>query len=336
MNMLKLSSWIGWLVVTVVFTTITTTSCTQQSPDTPVKPSSQLQSLTSATSDWVGFSSYYVAAKKGLFTENGLTVKDSAPLSAPEVFVAFMTRNADIAWVTTADAVQMIERDPSVKIVYVTDYSNGSDGIIGRNIKLPQDIKGKTIARENMLYEKVFLREYLKKAGLTEKDVQIKDMVAADASKAFVNKQVDAAVTYEPFLSKAANTGGGNVIFSTKDTNLIADVIVVREQLLKNRKSELQAYLKAVDKAIKLIKAEDPEALKITSAQMSISVDEVKSALKGIKLFDLESNKTIAFNKGNPTNIIGNLQLTTKGAADFKAITKSINPKSIYDTSLIE
>ena len=337
--MLKLSSWKNWLGLAVAFTALTSTACTQKPNATATTP--ERLPLTSVTSDWIGFYSYHIAAKKGFFADNGLAIKDSLPLSAADAFVTFMTKKADIAWVTTGDAAQMIERDPSIKIIYVTDYSDGSDGIIGRNIKVPQDIKGKTIARENLLYEKVFLRAYLKKAGLTEKDVKIKDMGAAEAAAAFANKQVDVAVTYEPSLTKAAKTGGGNVIFSSKGTNLVADVLVVRQELIKTRKPDLQAYLKAVDKAVKLVKAGDPEALKIAATQMNMSVDEVKFQLKGVKLFDLAGNKQIAFNKSSSTNIFGNLELVAKGVTDFHSElidinSKPIDPKSMYDASLVE
>ncbi len=333
MNMLKFSSWKHWLGLAAMVTTMTTTACTQpKATSTPA----QSQPLTTATLNWIGNSSYYVADKKGLFAENGLVTKEMFFPSSSEIFVSFMTRDADIAWVTSGDAVQMIERDPSVKIIYTTDYSNGADGIIGRNIKLPQDIKGKTIARENILYAKVFLRAYLQKAGLTEKDVTIKDMPVDQAATAFANKQVDAAVSGEPFLSKAMKAGGGSMVFSSKDSSLIADVIVVRQDLIQARKPELQAYLKAVDKAVKLVGAGDPEALKITATKMGISVDEVKSQIKGVKLFDLDGNKTIAFNQNSPGNIFGNLEVTTKGATAFKAISKPIDPKSLHDSSLIE
>lgn len=333
MSILKFSAWKYWLGLAVACTTLTTTACTKPEDTTT---SSQTQPLTSATVNWIGDSSYYVADKKGLFKKNGLTTKEAFFASPTDMFVSFMTKETDIAWVTSGDAVQMVERDPSIKIIYVIDYSNGSDGIIGRNIKLPKDIKGKTIARDNLLYAKVFLHAYLKKAGLTEKDVTIKDMTVENAATAFANKQVDAAVSFEPFMSKAAKTGGGNVIFSSKDTNLIADVIVVRQDLIKNRKPELKAYLKAIDQAVKLVKARDPEALQITATKMGISVDEVKSQIGGAKIFDLEDNKAIAFNKSSPNSIFSNLEVVTKGSTDFKAIAKPIDPRSLYDTSVIE
>lgn len=341
--MLSISSSFRWLSLGLVALTLTV-SCNQQpQTNTPTNPTvsrspapDRSQSLLSATNNWIGHSGHYVAVKKGLFAEAGVKVEDLFFQSSSEMLSAFMAGKADIAWLTTGDAVQAAEKDPSIKIIYLIDYSNGADGILGRNIKSPQNIKGKTVARENILFEKVLLQAYLNKAGLTEKDVKIKDMVAADAATAFGAKQVDAAVTFEPYLTKAAKQGGGEVIFSTKDTNLIADAIVVRDKLIQTRKADLQKYLTAVDKAVKLVNAGNPEAIGIAANKMGVSVEEVKAQLAGAKLFDLDGNRNIAFNKNNPNNVIGNLELTAKAATDFKVVAKPINPKTLYDASLVE
>jgi NitT/TauT family transport system substrate-binding protein len=225
-------------------------ACTQQ-PNTTTSPTASTatssQPLTSATINWIGHAGHYVALKKNFFTEAGVKVNDVFYGSPSEMLTGFLSGRADVAWLTNGDTIQAAEKDPTVKIIYLVDYSNGADGIIGRNIKSPKDLKGKTIARENVLFEKVLLQSYLSKAGLTEKDVTIKDLLAGDAATAFAAKKVDAAVTFEPYLSKAAKEGGGELLFSTKGTNIIADVIAVRANLIQTRKADLQAYLKAVD-----------------------------------------------------------------------------------------
>jgi ABC-type nitrate/sulfonate/bicarbonate transport system substrate-binding protein len=73
MNMLNFSSWRHWLGLVVAITTMTTTACTQ--PKATSRPA-QSQPLTSATLNWIGNSSYYVADKKGLFAENGLVAEE--------------------------------------------------------------------------------------------------------------------------------------------------------------------------------------------------------------------------------------------------------------------
>jgi NitT/TauT family transport system substrate-binding protein len=338
--MLKLFSGLRWLLLSVVAFTLIV-ACSQSPTPTAgnsASPSSPASSapLVSATNNWVGYSGHHVAVKKGFFAQEGLKIQDLFFQSSSEEVTATLAGKVDIAWLTSGDAIQMVAKDPSFKMIYLVDYSNGSDGIIGRNIAKPLDAKGKTIARENVLFERVLLQAYLKQAGLTESDVKIKDMAAAEAATAFAAKQVDLAVTYEPYMTKAAQQGGGNVVFSTKDTNLIADVIAVKESLLKTRQADLQAYLRAVDKAVKLLNASDPEALKISGAKLGVTAAEVTEQLKGVKLFDVDGNKTIAFNKSNPNSVIGNLELTAKGASEFKIVPQPLVVESLYDDSLIK
>jgi NitT/TauT family transport system substrate-binding protein len=338
--MLKISSWLRWvsLAVTALFLTI---ACTQQpntTKDAGASPSSTASSepLVSAAYNWVGYSGHFVAAKKGFFAQEGLNVKEQFFQSSSESITALLANKVDIAWITSGDAIQTAAKDPSLKIVYLVDYSNGADGIMGRNIATPKDAKGKTIARENVLFEKILLQAYLKQASLTEADLKVKDMEAGAAATAFGAKQVDLAVTYEPFLTKSAKVGGGNIVFSTKDTNLIADVIVVRDKLIKTRQKDLLTYFKAVDKAVKLVKAGDAEALKISGEKMGVTADDVKNQLTGVKLFDLADNKATAFNKSDSKSLIGNLELTAKAAEEFKIVTQPIKVESLYDDSIVK
>jgi NitT/TauT family transport system substrate-binding protein len=336
--MFKVPTWMRSIGLVLVALTLTI-ACTQQ-PNTTTSPAASTatssQPLTSATINWIGHAGHYVALKKDFFTEAGVKVNDAFYASTSEMTTGFLSGKADIAWLTNGDTIQAFEKDPTVKIIYLVDYSNGADGIIGRNIKSPQDLKGKTIARENVLFEKVLLQSYLGKAGLTEKDVTIKDLPAGDAATAFASKKVDAAVTFEPYLSTAAKQGGGELVFSTKGTNIIADMIVVREKLIQTRKADLQAYLRAVDKAVKLVNAGDAEALKITADKMGIKVDEVKAQLPGATIFDIAGNKTIAFNKSNPNNMVSSLAAMAKVAIDSKIVAKPIDVSTLADASIVE
>jgi NitT/TauT family transport system substrate-binding protein len=335
--MSKISSLLRWLSLSLV-TLGLAVACTQQPkvpPPNASSPSSISAPLVSGDISWVGYAGHYVAIKKGFFGQEGLNVQDKTFANASDEITALLAGKLDIAWLTSGDTIQVAEKDPSLKVIYLVDYSDGADGIIGRNIATPKDAKGKSVARENLLFEQVLLQAYLKQGGLTEKDLKVQDIPASDAGTAFASKKVDMAVTFEPFLTKNAKLGGGNVVFSTKDTNLIADVIVVRDKLIQTRKKDLQAYLRAVDKSVKLVNAADPEAIKISAEKMNVTAAEVKEQLTGVKIFDLDSNKSMAFDKSNPKSLIGNLELMAKAAEEFKVVAKPMKVESLYDDSIV-
>jgi NitT/TauT family transport system substrate-binding protein len=288
------------------------------------------------TLSWVGYAGHFIGMDKGLFKAQKLNIQDIPFQNASDEVAAFLAKKVDIGWFTSGDAVQIAAKDPSAKIIYTANYSNGGDGIIARGIASPTDLKGKTIAREDILYVKILLAAYLQKANLTEKDITVKNMTADAAATAFAAKQVDAAISYEPYLRKAAKEGGGEVIFSTEGTNLVADVVVVRDDMLKSRKADVQAYLKEVDQGVKLLLANDPAALKIVGTKLGISEAEVKEQTALVKVFDAAANKDIAFNPSNPQNLMGNLELTAKAAFDFKVADKAIDAKALTDDSFVK
>ncbi len=296
----------------------------------------QTQSLSVGTNPWPGYSGHHIAMKKGFYEQAGLKIQDTLFQSNTEQITAFLSGKLDLAWLTAGDVIQMAGKDPNLKIIFLCDYSNGSDGILGRGIKAPAELKGKTLAREDVLFEKVLLQAYLEKGGLTEKDLVIKDLPAADAASAFSAKRVDAAVTYEPFLTKAAKEGGGEVIFSSKGTNLIADVLVTRPNLIANRKAELVSFLKAADQGIKLLKAGDADAINAAAGKIGIKPEELREQLTGITLFDIEGNKTIGFNADHPNSAIKSFELVAKAAYDFKVVPQPLDVKALYDDSLVK
>jgi NitT/TauT family transport system substrate-binding protein len=301
----------------------------------PSSVSDSSQPLISGVDTWIGNSSHYVAFRKDLFYSEGVTVKEVFFQSTGEGIKGFLAGEADFLWAASGAAIEMSSRDPSIRIIYVYDYSNGSDGIIGRGVNRPQDLKGKRIARENVLFANVLLRAYLKQGGLTVADVTLQDKIASDAADAFSARLVDAAVSYEPWLTKAAQQGGGKVIFTTKDTNLVADVIVTRKNVIETRTAEIQAYLRAIDKAVKLVKASDTEAMQIIGSKLGISVDDAKAQLAGVKLFDVADNKSIGFNLTHANNLRKSLELTAQTAYDTGLITKPVEIDILLDDSLV-
>jgi NitT/TauT family transport system substrate-binding protein len=298
--------------------------------------SSKAKPLTVAISPWPGYSGHYIALKKDFFKSAGVTVEEAFFQSASECITALLSGRADVAWVTTGDAVEIINKEPAAKIVYVADYSNGADGILGRDINSPQNLKGKTVAREDLLFEKVLLRAYLEKGGLTEEDIKTKSMTAADAASAFAANKVDAAVTYEPWLTKASKGSEKQIIFTTKDTSLIADVIVTRQQTITNRNAAIKGYIKAIDQGVKSINEGSEDAIAITAEKLGIKPEEAKTQLSGVKVLDLETNKSVVFNDSHPQNAFKNFELTAKAAYDFKILPKPMDVRSMYDDSIVK
>ena len=292
--------------------------------------------LLSSVAPWPGYAGHYVAFRKDFFYSEGVTVQETFFQSDTKGNEGFLAGKVDIYWATSGDAIELIQKDHSIRAVYLVDYSNGSDGILGRGIVRPEDLKGKTIGLEDLLFENTLLHAYLDKGGLTTADVKLKHMSAGDAATAFVEGQVDAAVTYEPWLTKAATSGDGKIIFTTKDTNIIADVILTRQKVIETRKADLQAYIRAIDQAVQLVNSGDLEALRIVSVKLGLSIDDTRKQLAGVRLFDLQSNKVFGFNPNFPNNVMKTFELNVRTAYETKLIPDLVEVSSLYDDSIVK
>jgi NitT/TauT family transport system substrate-binding protein len=72
-------------------------------------------------------------------------------------------------------------------------------------------------------------------------DVEHVNMDQADAGAAFVAERVDAAVTWEPWLSRARDTEHGHVLTDTSENpGLIVDVLLAPVEVIESRRDDFR------------------------------------------------------------------------------------------------
>lgn len=170
----------------------------------------------------------------------------------------------------------------SVKMVYITNYSNGGDGIIAKaSIKSINDLVGKKIGIPEFSEAQTLVEWLLNNSDLTveEKNQIRNDYVffetPDDAAKAFFAGRVDAAATWEPYLTQAKDSTESRVLFSTlQSTNLIMDGLVFRQDWLEQNADTVQKIIDG-------------------SLQAASMYDSVFSNIKVFPLFADETNQSI-------------------------------------------
>lgn len=310
-------------------------ACTSQQSAT-IDSASTGKPLIVGVNPWAGFLGQYVALSKELFSDQGVQVQEEYFQSTGDTNTALAAGRVDLAWIGGPDLITLAAEGVNLKAIMLSDYSNGSDGIVGRNINKPEDIKGKTVAREDVLYENVFLHRYLEKAGLTEKDVKIVSMPAADAATAFAAGKVDVAVTYEPWLSRAVKEGNGQIIFTTKDTNIIPNILAARAEVIQERKPEVIAYMRTIGKAVDFAEANPEEAAQIIAKKLGITPEEIPPQLTGIRVLDIEGNKTIPFNPDHSLYLLDSFEASAQVAHELGKTSELVDVEPLYDDSLIK
>ena len=140
----------------------------------------------------------------------------------------------------------------------------------------------------------------LEKAGLSDKDITAVDMKASEAASAFMAGKVEAAVTWEPHLSKA-KAAGDIVLATTKDTpGLIADILAVSDDFAKKNPQTVQALVDALAEATEYIKKNEDDASKIMADAFKMKPEDIKADLGTIKFYDLATNLEFYGTKEKP------------------------------------
>jgi NitT/TauT family transport system substrate-binding protein len=161
-------------------------------------------------STWLGYAPLYLAKEKGFFQKQGVDVEVVVIESPSDRRAAFAADKIQ-GMATTVDTHVMTaaaENPIPVKQVLALDDSHGGDGMVAKKeIKTIKDLKGKTVAAQLGAGASYFWLNYvLSQNGMKLADLKAIDMKAGDAGSAFVAGKVDAAVTWEPWLSRAKAT----------------------------------------------------------------------------------------------------------------------------------
>lgn len=250
------------------------------------------QKIRLGLSPWPGWFVWYLVKEKGFFEKNGVDVELVWFPVYSDSLTALSAGKIDANSQTLSDTLTPAAKGIPVRAVLVNDNSNGGDGVVVRaGIGALQDLKGKKIATELGTVDHLLMLTALQRAGLKETDVQYTNMTVNDAGPAFISGNLDAAVLWEPFLSKAVQEGKGKLLFSSKDTpGLIPDLLVFREEVTKNRPEDVKKILNAWFDALEYWKQHPEESLQIMAKAAETPLEEYKKSVDSVKIFGLEDN----------------------------------------------
>lgn len=290
------------------------------------------QELKIATFTWPGHGPFYVAEQLGFFEDAGVKVKLLRMDSAPERRAALAAGRIDGA-ATTLDEVILINNnvENKLKVVFETDQSNGADGVVAKkDIKTIADLKGKRVAFQGGVASQIFLMQVLKKAELTLKDVVWIHMSPEEAGAAFTSGKVDAAVTWEPWLSKANAMSDGHILISTAEVpGLIAAVLTVREINLQKNNKAWRAVTKAWFRAVKFCRDNPEKAHKIMAKVFELPVPDIKAMLMVDTIAGEKENLAYFGKKGTEGQIYEIYKAISANWKELGMIDKVLPPQEI-------
>jgi ABC-type nitrate/sulfonate/bicarbonate transport system substrate-binding protein len=249
----------------------------------PVSPVSQ---VTIAVPTQINSALAIVATSQGLFQKADVNVISKPFVLGRDALKSVIDGKADLAVV--ADTPLMFSLHDGNKLDIIASISQGrrSLAIVTRNdrgIKTLKDLGGKSVGLSmgtNLTY---FLDMILQTQGVPSSEVNLVDLKTSDVIFAFKTGRVDAAVVFQPFLSKLETELGSRIkVFYGDDVYAFRFLLVGKPLYIDRHPEEIKRVLRALIAAEQLVRDRPAEARKAVGK--AVNVDDALMA----KLFNTE------------------------------------------------
>ena len=289
--------------------------------------------VTIAMSGWTGFAPLSLAEKAGLFKKHGV---DATIKFIPQKDRHLAIASGDVACAATTVETWIVWNANGVatRQVVQLDKSYGADGMVVRKeIAKIVDLRGKTVAASAPGTAPYFtLAWFLKKNGLSVKDVKVVNLEPGPAAQAFIAGQNDAAMTYEPYLSSVREKPeAGRIIATTLDYPMIMDTFGCTPKFIQEQPKLVQGMVNGYFDALDMIKHEPKKSFEIMGAAVKQTGEQFEKSQSYLRWQDREANKKF---------FAGEIQAFSKDAAELLlelSIIKSVpDTNAIIDTRFIK
>lgn len=298
--------------------------------------------------EWIGWKPI-IDANGGLTTQAdsiygklGIKVNISIINDATQSSNAIISKKLDAAGYTINRTAFLSSKFKTagidVVMPFITNYSNGGDGIIAKSdIKSIDDLVNAKIGVPQFSEAHTLVVWFVNQSDLSqkEKDTILNNLIyfntPDDAAKAFFAGQIDVAATWEPYLTQAKNMTDAHVLFSTaSSSSLVMDGILFNKEFTDKHPGVVSAF---IDGALE------------ASKDYETNLSTIKTVMP---MFSTASDEDILANcsAAGLTNFGDNIELLEGTAktiyTDMCNVWKSIGEEvdativdSIFDTTII-
>jgi len=270
----------------------------------------------------------FLAKERGLTKADGVDLEFVVTPSNTEITTMFGAGLVDISMIPYSNFMTLYDAGAPVKIV----AGGGVQGCIivaKEGIKSAADLKGKTFGTFQADTLEVLPYDYLKKAGLSFKDVQIKYLdTSPELAQAFIAGAIDAICHIEPYATQCVIGRKGATVLSD-GTDLYGKgysdcVLAVRTPLIEKNPAAVKAVIKALMVAQSQAESDKTAALKDTVGKY------YKTSMEAA--MDASTKQPIVVDQRNQTQFIIDRGLSMQ---ELGYVKKSPD-KGAFDWSLLE
>jgi NitT/TauT family transport system substrate-binding protein len=256
--------------------------------------SAQETKVAIGMSGWTGFAPLTLAKEAGIYKKHGLDVSIKK-IPQKDRHLAIASGDIQCAATTVETWVVWNANGVATTQIFQLDKSFGADGMVVKpGINSIKDLRGKTVAASAPGTAPYFtLAWMLRENGMSMKDVKVVNLEPQAAANAMIagTAGVDAAMTYEPFLSAVrARPEAGKIIATTLDYPMIMDTFGCTPKFLAENPKAAKALTDAYFDAVAMIRAEPKKSFEIMGADVRQTAEQFEGSQKFLRWQDREAN----------------------------------------------
>ncbi len=243
-----------------------------------------------AAHSWPGYELIFLARREGWLDEKRVRLLETGSSSVS--LQALAEGRADGAALTLDEVLRAREKGLPLSVVMVFDVSAGADLLLARpEIRELSGLIGRTIAVELGAVGELMLTRALQAAGLARQDVKLVHLPVDRHPEAWLRREIDASICYEPVASRLLAQGAVKLFDSGKIPDTIVDVLAMRSDVLDRRHAGAVRHLIAGHfRALAHLGRNPHDAAYRMAHRMNLPASEVLPAFRGLVLPDVAGN----------------------------------------------
>ncbi|KMT21156.1 ABC transporter substrate-binding protein [Clostridium cylindrosporum] len=273
-----------------------------------------------------------LAEKFGYFKEefekDNIKIELKEFAAGPPIIEAFAAGELDLGLTGDQPALQGKANNIDLKAIAsygATESGNALIAAKGSKVEKIKDLKGKKVGVTigSVAHQLILIQ--LESVGLKQSDIKLVNLSPGDIYTSIVSKNIDAAVTWEPNISKAVSSGAAKIIADGTGYKYNVNIIVGNNKFLKENPDITARILKVFNKTVDWADKNPDEAIDIIAKEAGLD----KSA------FDASFKK---FSRDLPLDKkrIDSIEQTAKYLKKNNIIRTDINVNDFIDTSYLE
>lgn len=186
----------------------------------------------------------FVADAQGKYKEKNITVELVQFNNGGDLMTAMASGEVQVGYVGIAPVLSSVSKGVPVKVIS-SAQTEGSGIVVTKDsgITSAADLKGKSIATPGEAsIQHVLLSYYLKQNGMSTNDLNISAMKVPSMNDALKTKQIDGIITFQPYVSIAANSSDNVVLENSSGIlpNHPCCVVVASDDFIKNHEDKVK------------------------------------------------------------------------------------------------